>query len=122
EGATGAQGRVGAGAAVITGGAPQGPAVGVRAKAVVLRDTTGSNRRVERLPDPGLDMISALHQQVEALSQRVQSLEQQLQGHAEASEAHAARLDAAPESELSSNHATPAPASIRARGTEGGRP
>jgi serine O-acetyltransferase len=114
--------RVGAGAVVLNDVPPHGTAVGVPAKVVVFRDTDGSNRRVERLPDPELDMISALHQQVEALSQRVQSLEQQLQGHAEAAEAHTAQLDAAPGNQLSSNHATPRTASSRPEGARGGRP
>ncbi len=68
--------RIGAGAVVLNDVPPHATAVGVPAKVVVYREPDGSNRRVEHLPDPELDMISALHRRIEELSQRVELLEQ----------------------------------------------
>jgi hypothetical protein len=56
-------------------------AVGVPAKVVVYREPDGSGRRVEHLPDPELDMISALHRKIEELNERVESLERLLGDH-----------------------------------------
>lgn len=70
--------RVGAGAVVLIDVPPYATAVGVPAKVVVFRDTDGSSRRVEHLPDPELEMIAALREHVERLSRRVESLESEL--------------------------------------------
>lgn len=71
--------RVGAGAVVLIDVPPYATAVGVPAKVVVFRDTDGSSRRVEHLPDPELDMIAALKEQIDALNRRVEGLERQLE-------------------------------------------
>lgn len=67
--------RIGAGAVVLIDVPPHATAVGVPAKVVVYREPNGSGRRVEHLPDPELDMISALHRKIEELNERVESLE-----------------------------------------------
>src|SRR5579884_2696539 len=67
--------RIGAGAVVLNDVPPHATAVGVPAKVVVFRAPDGSSRRVEHLPDPELDMISALHRKVEELSARIELLE-----------------------------------------------
>lgn len=67
--------RIGAGAVVLSDVPPYATAVGVPAKVVVFRESDGSSRRVEHLPDPELEMISALRQQVQELSERVAVLE-----------------------------------------------
>src|SRR5712692_8665088 len=74
--------RIGAGAVVLNDVPPHATAVGVPAKVVVYREPNGSNRRVEHLPDPELDMISALHRQIEELNQRVELLERSLRNPA----------------------------------------
>jgi serine O-acetyltransferase len=68
--------RIGAGAVVLNDVPANATAVGVPAKVVVFREPDGSNRRVEHLPDPELDMISALHRKLEELNDRVELLEQ----------------------------------------------
>ncbi len=70
--------RVGAGAVVLSDVPPHATAVGVPAKVVVFREPDGSSRRVEHLPDPELDMISALHRRIEELTDRVGLLERLL--------------------------------------------
>ena len=70
--------RVGAGAVVLSDVPPHATAVGVPAKVVVFREPDGSSRRVEHLPDPELDMISALHRRIEELTDRVDLLERLL--------------------------------------------
>jgi serine O-acetyltransferase len=73
--------RIGAGAVVLTDVPAHATAVGVPAKVVVYREPDGSGRRVEHLPDPELDMISALHRKIEELNERVESLERLLGDH-----------------------------------------
>ena len=75
--------RVGAGAVVLSDVPPHATAVGVPAKVVVFREPDGSSRRVEHLPDPELDMISALHRRVEELTGRVNLLESMLRERTE---------------------------------------
>jgi serine O-acetyltransferase len=70
--------RIGAGAVVLNDVPPHATAVGVPAKIVVYREPDGSGRRVEHLPDPELDMISALHRKLEELNDRVELLERLL--------------------------------------------
>jgi serine O-acetyltransferase len=70
--------RIGAGAVVLSDVPAHATAVGVPAKVVVYREPDGSGRRVEHLPDPELDMISALHRKLEELNDRVESLERML--------------------------------------------
>ncbi|MGH2460462.1 MAG: serine O-acetyltransferase [Chloroflexota bacterium] len=70
--------RVGAGAVVLNDVPPHATAVGVPAKVVVFREPDGSSRRVEHLPDPELDMISALHRRIEEMADRVDLLERLL--------------------------------------------
>jgi serine O-acetyltransferase len=67
--------RIGAGAVVLNDVPPHPTAVGVPAKVVVYREPDGSNRRVEHLPDPELDMISALYRRLEELTERIELLE-----------------------------------------------
>jgi len=73
--------RIGAGAVVLNDVPAHATAVGVPAKVVVYREPDGSGRRVEHLPDPELDMISALHVRIEELNHRVESLERLLGNH-----------------------------------------
>lgn len=78
--------KIGAGAVVLNDVPPHATAVGVPAKVVVFRAPDGSTRRVEQLPDPELDMISALHRKIEEMSARIEVLEamlknQTLQNH-----------------------------------------
>jgi serine O-acetyltransferase len=70
--------RIGAGAVVLSDVPANATAVGVPAKVVVFRQPDGSNRRVEHLPDPELDMISALHRQLGELNNRVELLERRV--------------------------------------------
>src|SRR5579883_3171871 len=70
--------RIGAGAVVLRDVPPHATAVGVPAKVVVYRESDGSSRRVENLPDPELDMIAALQQRIVELTNRVKSLERML--------------------------------------------
>jgi serine O-acetyltransferase len=78
--------RIGAGAVVLNDVPPHATAVGVPAKVVVYREPNGSGRRVEHLPDPELDMISALHRKIDELNDRVESLERaQCEANARAS-------------------------------------
>jgi serine O-acetyltransferase len=67
--------KIGAGAVVLNDVPANATAVGVPAKVVVFREPDGGSRRVEHLPDPELDMISALHRKVEELNERVELLE-----------------------------------------------
>ncbi len=74
--------KIGAGAVVLNDVPPHATAVGVPAKVVVFRAPDGSTRRVEHLPDPELDMISALHRKIEEMSARIEALETMLRNQA----------------------------------------
>lgn len=71
----GDEAKIGAGAVVLNDVPPRATAVGVPAKVVVDRQPGGTSRRVEQLPDPELDMISALHLKIDQLSKRLEALE-----------------------------------------------
>ncbi len=89
--------RIGAGAVVLSDVPPNATAVGVPAKVVVFRAPDGSSRRVEHLPDPELDMISALHRKVEELSARIELLESLLSPQAPQNDGGGAnRMDGGP--------------------------
>ncbi|HVC32955.1 MAG TPA: serine O-acetyltransferase [Chloroflexota bacterium] len=70
--------RIGAGAVVLSDVPSHATAVGVPAKVVVFREPDGSSRRVEHLPDPELDMISALNRKIDELTDRLNVLESSL--------------------------------------------
>ena len=57
---------------------PHATAVGVPAKVVSFRQPDGTMRRVENLPDPEGDMISALRRKVFELEERMGSVESAL--------------------------------------------
>jgi serine O-acetyltransferase len=84
--------RIGAGAVVLNDVPPHTTAVGVPAKVVVYREPDGSNRRVEHLPDPELDMISGLYRRIGELTSRVESLERAARERHEAAAPGSAEL------------------------------
>ena len=70
--------KIGAGAVVLRDVPPHSTAVGVPAKVVTFRDPESLTRRVEHLPDPELEMISALHRKIMELEERLISMERAL--------------------------------------------
>jgi serine O-acetyltransferase len=73
--------RIGAGAVVLNDVPAHATAVGVPAKVVVYRAPDGSGRRIEHLPDPELDMISALHRKIDELNERIELVERTMGDH-----------------------------------------
>jgi len=67
--------RIGGGAVVLRDVPPHATAVGVPAKVVAFRQPDGSTRRVEHLPDPELDMITALRRKLFELEERLAAVE-----------------------------------------------
>lgn len=68
--------KIGGGTVVLKDVPPHTTAVGVPARAVAWTDpVSGHTRRLERLPDPQLDTVTALIQRVDDLEQKVRELE-----------------------------------------------
>ncbi len=70
--------RIGGGAVVLRDVPPHATAVGVPAKVVSFRQPDGTMRRVENLPDPEMDMISALRRKLADLEERMETVEEAL--------------------------------------------
>jgi serine O-acetyltransferase len=70
--------RIGGGAVVLRDVPPHSTAVGVPAKVVSFRQPDGTTRRVESLPDPEMDMISALRRKLAELEERMSTVEDAL--------------------------------------------
>lgn len=70
--------KVGAGAVVLCDVPPYATAVGVPAQTVNARSPEQSDRRIESLPDPELDMITSLQQTILEMDERIRTLERLL--------------------------------------------
>jgi serine O-acetyltransferase len=74
--------RIGGGAVVVKDVPALATAVGVPARVVATRDPhTGTQRRIEQLPDPEGAMLKSLHDKVVELEARIVELEGELEGH-----------------------------------------